>query len=242
MPVSGALREGERSVALATISNASTQPSAAGGEHTALTEKRKLTYFAHLLSGALARASVGIILMPVTVLKVRFESSLYASYGSLFSAAQSIARTEGLRGFFAGTGATMVRDAPYAGIYVCFYEWAKTVVSSSSSVFSGSSSAIDSVENRDGKPLNPAITSFVSGALAASAATAFTTPPDAVKTRLQLRPQEYGNMWTTAKKMVADEGWKSLFDGLTLRMARKAMSSAIAWTVYEEIVRKGNAR
>ena len=34
------------------------------------------------------------------------------------------------------------------------------------------------------------------------------------------------------------EGWKSLADGLGLRMGRKALSSAMAWTVYEELVRR----
>jgi len=33
-----------------------------------------------------------------------------------------------------------------------------------------------------------------------------------------------------------------LFDGLALRMARKGMSSALAWTVYEELVRRAEER
>lgn len=36
--------------------------------------------------------------------------------------------------------------------------------------------------------------------------------------------------------MIRDDGVKSLFDGLGLRIARKAASSALAWTVYEELV------
>jgi len=42
--------------------------------------------------------------------------------------------------------------------------------------------------------------------------------------------------------MLAEEGVRSLFDGLALRMARKAMSSALAWTVYEEVVRRAEVR
>ena len=63
-------------------------------------------------------------MMPITVLKVRYESSLYA-YSSLTSASADILRREGWRGFFAGYGATAIRDAPYAGIYVVFYERCK---------------------------------------------------------------------------------------------------------------------
>lgn len=33
-----------------------------------------------------------------------------------------------------------------------------------------------------------------------------------------------------------------MFDGLALRMARKALSSALAWTVYEEVIRRAEIR
>ena len=42
--------------------------------------------------------------------------------------------------------------------------------------------------------------------------------------------------------MVREEGVRSLFDGLGLRMGRKAMSSALAWTLYEELVRRAEGR
>jgi len=34
------------------------------------------------------------------------------------------------------------------------------------------------------------------------------------------------------------DGVKSLFHGLGLRMSRKAISSALAWTLYEELIRR----
>jgi solute carrier family 25, member 38 len=33
-----------------------------------------------------------------------------------------------------------------------------------------------------------------------------------------------------------------LFDGLALRMGRKALSSALAWTVYEELIGRAERR
>lgn len=41
-----------------------------------------------------------------------------------------------------------------------------------------------------------------------------------------------------AKRMVGEEGFRALWDGLALRMSRKALSSALAWTVYEELIRR----
>ncbi|KAK5017277.1 hypothetical protein LTR60_002008, partial [Cryomyces antarcticus] len=38
--------------------------------------------------------------------------------------------------------------------------------------------------------------------------------------------------------MLREDGVRSLFDGLALRIGRKALSSALAWTVYEELIRR----
>lgn len=188
---------------------------------------------ANLTSGAIARASVGFVMMPITVIKVRYESSLYA-YSSLASAARGIASAEGLRGFFAGFGATAIRDAPYAGLYVVFYEWAKRY---GSTLAAGDGSATGRLEGMTSASIN-----FASSLLAASAATAVTNPPDAIKTRLQLRPGRYRNTVQAARLMLREEGVRSLFDGLALRMTRKALSSALAWTVYEEVIRRAEGK
>ena len=57
----------------------------------------KLTMQANLMSGAFARATVGFIVNPITVLKVRYESDLYA-YRSMTHAMRDIWKVEGMRG------------------------------------------------------------------------------------------------------------------------------------------------
>lgn len=180
----------------------------------------------NLAAGAAARATVGFIMMPITVLKVRYESSLYR-YRSLAAAGAAILAERGPRGFFAGAAATALRDAPYAGLYVVAYEWAKGALGARAPA---------------GDPAAAAAVHFVAAGGAAAAATAATNPPDAVKTRLQLRPGEYRNTWQAARRMLREEGVRSMFDGLGLRMARKAASAALGWTVYEECVRRAQAR
>ncbi|KAF2667550.1 mitochondrial carrier protein [Microthyrium microscopicum] len=194
--------------------------------------KPRLTHTANLLTGAFARAAAGFVMMPITVIKVRYESSLYA-YTSIGSASRDIFSTGGWRGFFAGFGATAVRDAPYAGLYVLFYEAGKRRLHS----LSGHTADADGGYLGSSAGIN-----FTSGTIAAGAATAITNPFDAIKTRLQLQPTRYGNMVKACKMMVREEGWRCLFDGLGLRMARKGMSSALAWTVYEELVRRAEVR
>ncbi|RAK74184.1 putative mitochondrial carrier protein [Aspergillus fijiensis CBS 313.89] len=199
----------------------------------------KLSNSANLATGAAARVAAGFVMMPVTVLKVRYESDFYA-YRSLLSAGRDIVRTEGVRGLFSGFGATAARDAPYAGLYVLFYEQLKRHLAALASSRAAAAAAATAAEGQQQQPplrsTSSSSINFVSGGLAAGLATAITNPFDAVKTRLQLMPGRYGNMMRAARLMVREDGVRSLFGGLGLRITRKALSSALAWTVYEELI------
>jgi hypothetical protein len=224
----------------------------------------KLSNFANLATGAVTRASVGLLVMPITILKVRYESSVY-SYKSLIGAARDIFQVNGIRGFFSGYGATAIRDAPYAGLYVLFYEQLKKRLAAL---------ALTQAQEREAALLNTQITAqlntipqnglistnpltspvvtlssspsasksasinFLSGVIAAGLATAATNPFDSVKTRMQIFPSEYRYLVPAVRKMIAKDGWRSLFDGLGLRVARKGASSALAWTIYEDLIRR----
>jgi solute carrier family 25, member 38 len=187
----------------------------------------RLTNSEHLLTGAVARVFAGFLMMPVTVIKVRYESDFYA-YRSILGASRDILAREGMHGFFAGFGATAVRDAPYAGLYVVFYE--------------GSKRKLNGFVGKEGGGVVAASMNFASGVFAAALATSMTNPFDAVKTRLQLFPAKYSNMVQAAKLMLREDGVRSLFDGLGLRIGRKALSSALAWTVYEELIGRAERR
>jgi solute carrier family 25 protein 38 len=199
----------------------------------------KLSNTANLATGAVARTWAGFLMMPITVLKVRFESNLYA-YNSMFSATKGIFQREGLRGFFAGFGATAVRDGPYAGLYVVFYEQSKRRLSRLASSIEEKSGGVNG-----GRRLSSSTSAginFMSGVAAAGLATTVTNPFDAIKTRIQLMPERYGNTIHAARKMFVEDGARSFFDGLGIRIARKAVSSALAWTVYEELIRRAEGR
>ncbi|KAH8905483.1 mitochondrial carrier [Coniochaeta sp. PMI_546] len=223
-----------------------THPSTASSSSLA-----KLSNTGNLLAGSAARAFAGLLLMPLTVIKVRYESSLY-NYTSIPSACRDILRRNGPRGFFAGFGATAIRDAPYAGLYILFYEQSKKRLSASRFLSSSSSSPPSSSSSdlppTTTKPTAPpagpmgfsraAAINFSSALSAGVLCSVLTNPFDAVKTRIQLQPREYRNMFAAGRKMLAEEGLRSMWDGLALRMSRKALSSALAWTVYEELIRR----
>ncbi|KAI0196230.1 solute carrier family 25 member 38 [Xylaria flabelliformis] len=196
----------------------------------------KLSNTTNLLSGAFARAFAGFILMPLTVIKVRYESSMY-SYHSVIGAARDIYRTDRIPGFFAGFGATAMRDAPYAGLYVVSYEQFKKRLGHIYGPGAGSSSATAT----DMASSVSATINFSSGALAGATCSFISNPFDAVKTRIQLQPHVYRNMFHACQMMVTQEGVRSLYDGLALRMTRKAISSALAWMLYEELIRRAES-
>ena len=172
--------------------------------------------------------------MPISVIKVRYESSLY-SYTSIWGAGKDILKTEGMRGFFSGFGATAIRDAPHAGLYVLFYELLKQRLSQIREV-----THLGAMSNFEGgmKSSTSVSINFLSGVLASGFATVITNPFDAMKTRLQLMPGKYSNMIAAGRRMIKDDGVRSLFDGLGLRIGRKTISSALAWTLYEELIRR----
>ena len=166
----------------------------------------------NLIAGAFARASVGLLVMPITIVKVRYESNLY-NYTSITHAFQSIWASDGLRGLFYGYGSTILRDAPYSGIYVLLYERLRS-------------------EFTQPHPL----VNMGSAAFAGFIATGLTHPFDAVRTRIQLQPDRYPNAWATFLRLVKEDGVRSLFAGMSPRILRKTLSAAVTWTVYEELL------
>jgi len=172
----------------------------------------------NLLAGATARSSVGLVLMPMTVIKTRMESSIYHSTG-IRAAMNDILKTHGFRGLFAGFWPTTLRDAPTAGLFLVSYEQIRGVLSRSVRT---AQTTIDAS----------------AGAAAAGFATLVTAPFDTIKTRQQLRPSVYTSILQTGRLLYLNEGLTSFFRGVSLRCIRKAASSGIAWSLYEGLVRR----
>ncbi|KAM5540581.1 hypothetical protein V8D89_005612 [Ganoderma adspersum] len=187
----------------------------------------KLTAQGNLLAGALTRTTVGLMLNPFSVVKARYESSYY-SYGSLSEAFFGVIRS-GPSEIFRGAVASSLRDAPYAGIFVVFYEHIKATLSSA---VSSPNSTIVSVPFLHSTSVNS-----VAAASAGALATLATQPFDVMKTKMQVRSEtQYHGLWSTVRAVWQHRGVAGFFDGATLRMSRKIFSSAIGWAVYEAVL------
>lgn len=173
-----------------------------------------------VLLGATARTISGIATLPVTVVKTRYESGQF-QYRSVLQALSSIWKTEGGRGLYSGLAATIVRDAPFSGLYLMFFTETKKLV-----------------RNGLGKEqLTPSQT-FICGVIGGCLASVVTQPADVVKTKVQLYPMLYSGNTDAVISIVKSDGITGMFRGVVPRTLRRTLMAAMAWTVYEEIMRR----
>ena len=78
--------------------------------------------------GSASRSVAGVLLIPVTVIKTRYESGVFF-YRNLTDAVRHTYKSEGTRGFTSGLLPTLARDVPFSGLYYMFYSQLKSAVS-----------------------------------------------------------------------------------------------------------------
>ena len=183
-----------------------------------------LTSAQSLVIGMVSRVFAGTVLIPFTVVKTRWEAGgdmfRYQGQG-MVSAIRSIVQLEGARGLGSGLIPTIVRDAPYSGIYLLFYNKLKQM-SSVSELPAGT---------------DKSLLLFLCGVVAGAGASVVVQPADVVKTEMQLRPQRLSHL-EIVKIVYNDRGIPGFFTGLLPRIIRKSLMSALAWTVYERVTDK----
>ncbi|GAA6215478.1 solute carrier family 25 member 38-A-like [Lates japonicus] len=170
---------------------------------------------AALLGGG-ARTVAGVFMLPVTVIKTRFECGRY-SYRSVVGALRSVCQTEGPAALFSGLMATLLRDVPFSGIYVMFYSQTKA-------------SLPKEISTSPSAPL----ANFSCGILAGVLASLITQPADVVKTHVQVNPQL--RTAEAIRYIYMEHGLQGFFRGAVPRSLRRTMMAAMAWTVYEQMM------
>lgn len=173
-----------------------------------------------VMLGVGSRSVAGVCMSPITVIKTRYESGRYG-YGSIYAALRSIYRTEGHRGLFSGLTATLLRDAPFSGIYLMFYNQTKSIVPHD---------PLDAT-------LIPVV-NFSCGIIAGILASLVTQPADVIKTHMQLSPGKFRWIGQAVMLIFKDYGLRGFFQGGVPRALRRTLMAAMAWTVYESMMAK----
>ncbi|KAG1966934.1 mitochondrial glycine transporter A [Pimephales promelas] len=170
------------------------------------------------LLGAGARCVAGVCMLPVTVIKTRFESGRY-QYRSVSGALRSVCQTEGPKALFSGLTATLLRDTPFSGIYVMIYSQTKY-------------SLPPEISQSSYAPL----ANFSCGVLAGVLASVLTQPADVVKTHVQVSPDVFSRTSDVLRYIYKDQGLVGFFRGAVPRSLRRTLMAAMAWTVYEQLM------
>ncbi|XP_001608024.2 mitochondrial glycine transporter isoform X2 [Nasonia vitripennis] len=169
--------------------------------------------------GITARTISGSLLIPITVVKTRYESGVY-KYNSIGEALRLIHKYEGVKGLSSGLVPTLLRDAPYSGLYLMFYTQLKKFSSNEFPQYS-----------------QLPMTHFSCGIVAGILASVVTQPADVVKTKMQLYPEEFKTLRSSFCFVYYKYGVLGYFKGIVPRMLRRTLMTSMAWTVYEQITR-----
>ncbi len=131
-------------------------------------------------------------------------------------------RDLGLMNLYKGARACFLRDIPFSGIYFPVYAHMKTATA-------------------DANGHNNATTLFISAMTAGVPAAALVTPADVIKTRLQVAARAgqttYAGVTDCYRKLLREEGWKSLWKGAGARVFRSSPQFGVTLLTYEMLQR-----
>ncbi|KAI5075327.1 hypothetical protein GOP47_0009403 [Adiantum capillus-veneris] len=177
-----------------------------------------------LAAGAITTSITTFVVCPITVLKTRMEYEAMSGvrYPNTMKALVLIARTEGLKGLYSGLVPTILRDAPYSGLYLLLYSTTRRTIS----------------EWQDSRRSPHMPVNFLAGAIAGASATILTHPPDVIRTKLQLENREYSSIISSIRHVYQVHGIRGFFAGVLPRAGRRALHQAFAWTIFFELMER----
>lgn len=201
-------------------------------------------------SGVISRSMAALIVQPLTVIKTRFEAGDRAYGKGVVRNLVGILKRERLRGLFRGVIPTVLRDAPFSGIYLLIYTRLSRLVNPAGAEGRGVDSSRRALTGSVPRPLLTFATGVVAGALG----TVITNPADLVRTRMQLRdgPHGYGGgvvprgsgveggrqnspkgLVRVTWEIATSEGLMVFFTrGILPRILKRSLQSALTWTMY----------
>lgn len=169
------------------------------------------------IAAAVGDVAACLVRVPCEVMKQRLQVGVYASLGH---AVGELGRVRRWGSLYAGLGAQLARDVPYAAVEFMFYERLKEGVG-------GEKRRLSRGE------------SFVVGGLSGAVAAVASNPMDVVKTRLmtQVGRGGYGGVGEALVRVAREEGVGAFAKGVAPRIAAKTLQSALFFAVYESLKR-----
>ncbi|KRY19545.1 putative calcium-binding mitochondrial carrier K02F3.2, partial [Trichinella patagoniensis] len=187
------------------------------------THDGNIPFWAEVIAGGCGGASQVMFTNPVEIVKIRLQVAGEVRNGSGSRVGLgSVLRDLGLRGLYKGASACFLRDIPFSAIYFPLYAHAKRWFA-----------------DADGH--NNSWSLFCSAFIAGVPAAGLCTPPDVVKTRLQVAARTGQSTYTGIvdcfKKVLREEGWRAFWKGSAARVFRSSPQFGVTLLVYELLQR-----
>lgn len=181
------------------------------------------------VSGASAGAVATTATYPLDLLRTRFAAQGNDRvYRSLRGAVRDIWRDEGPRGFFRGVGVGVFQIVPYMGTFFAAYETLRGPLGTVGLPFGSGDAA--------------------AGVVASVVSKTAVFPLDLVRKRIQVQgptraryvhkniPEYRGSVLKTLRTILASEGVRGLYRGLTVSLFKAAPGSAVTMWTYERVL------
>ncbi|XP_070016474.1 uncharacterized protein [Nicotiana sylvestris] len=202
-------------------------------------------HWAHFIAGAIGDTLGSFIYVPCEVIKQRMQvqgtskywasvalkdgscvtqgPNMYGYYSGMFQAGCSIWKEQGPKGLYAGYFSTLVRDVPFAGLMVTFYEALKSMTEY------GKLKWFNNLSYHS----NGSIEGLLLGGLAGGLSAYVTTPLDVIKTRLQVQGTTLSGWLDAVQKIWMTEGVRGMFRGSIPRITWYIPASALTFMAVE---------
>ena len=144
---------------------------------------------------------------------------------------RDVIKEHGILGLWAGLVPTLLRDAPFSGLYLTFYRRQLSILEERKLFicFFLIKCVLDNVE------VVP-VFRFLSGISAGFFACLVTQPFDVLKTSAQLYPTEYQSMRSSIIRIYNQLGTRFFFTGFIPRVLRRTLTAALNWTIFDEVI------
>ncbi|CAL4085256.1 unnamed protein product, partial [Meganyctiphanes norvegica] len=190
---------------------------------------REVHIYERLLAGSTAGAVSQTTIYPMEVLKTRLALRKTGQYKSIADCAVQIFKREGFRPFYRGYIPNIMGIIPYAGIDLAVYETLKRYY-------------IKRTTEEGVAPGNsPVLVTVCCGAFSSTCGQIASYPLALVRTRLQAQVIAPGvkqyhptTMTSLFKHIVATEGFKGLYRGITPNFMKVIPAVSISYVVYEK--------
>ncbi|CAO3597765.1 unnamed protein product [Absidia cylindrospora] len=181
-------------------------------------------WLVHIFSAMTAGATSTSLTNPLWVIKTRFmtqnDKTPYR-YNNTIHAFQTIAKEEGIRGFYKGLGPSLI-GVSHVAVQFPLYEKLKAWFAQHEST-SGNTGIL------------------LASSLSKMAASTATYPHEVIRTRLQnqtVQPHKYKGILHAAKIILHEEGYRGFYKGMPTNLMRTVPSSALTILTYEVIVHR----